>query len=85
MWIQTHPHLAVGAVGGGVIPDLRYSPILASSEAWQQIVIGGVLSSRGMIGFSAELSPDDAEAARKFVIQRNRFAHSSGETKRMSR
>ena len=27
-----------GAVGGGVIPDLRYSAMLSAPQVWQQVV-----------------------------------------------
>ncbi len=74
-----------GAVGGGVIPDLRYSGALASEEAWRSIVIDGVLSANGMISFADELSPADAELARQYVITRNQFAFKIGEIKRLGR
>ncbi len=74
-----------GAVGGGVIPDLRYSSILGSADAWQQVVLEGVLSSQGMVGFDAELASQDAESIRNYVIGRNQFARSVGETERLSR
>ena len=74
-----------GAVGGGVIPDLRYSPLLSSSEAWQQVVIEGILNDRGMIGFGEELSLDDAETVRQYIINRTQFAHTIGDTQRLSR
>ncbi len=63
-----------GAVGSGVIPDLRYSALVASSDAWAAVVRDGVLSDRGMVGFSAELSADDAEAVRHYILTRHRFA-----------
>lgn len=79
-----HCHGA-GAIGGGVIPDLRYSPMLGSSEAWTNIVIGGVLADRGMVSFASELSEQDAQKIRRYVIQRNRYAHEVGDTERLSR
>jgi quinohemoprotein ethanol dehydrogenase len=57
------------AVSGGVLPDLRYSKMLAS-EQWESIVRDGALSSAGMISFSKELSREDAEAIRSYVIFR---------------
>ncbi len=61
------------AVSGGVLPDLRYSPALAS-EQWFSIVRYGMLAPYGMVGFSKELSMQDAEAIRAYVIFR---AHQS--------
>ncbi len=74
-----------GAVGGGVIPDLRFSPLLGSEQAWQEVVMNGVLSHRGMIGFRDELDKDEAEAVRHYVIARNQFANRIGDTSRLSR
>ncbi|MEM7281869.1 MAG: PQQ-dependent dehydrogenase, methanol/ethanol family [Pseudomonadota bacterium] len=73
----------VGAVGGGVVPDLRYSAFLNSEPAWQQVVREGSLSARGMIGFDSVLSQQDAEDIRIFVVGRNQFAHKTGETTRL--
>jgi alcohol dehydrogenase (cytochrome c)/quinohemoprotein ethanol dehydrogenase len=57
------------AVSGGVLPDLRYSGALAS-EQWFTIVRDGMLAPYGMVGFSKELSRQDAEAIRAYVIFR---------------
>jgi mono/diheme cytochrome c family protein len=57
------------AVSGGVLPDLRYSNMLAGDQ-WLSIVINGALSSAGMVSFSKELTRDDAEAIRSYVIFR---------------
>jgi hypothetical protein len=56
-------------VSGGVLPDLRYSKMLARNQ-WLSIVINGALSSAGMVSFSKELTQDDAEAIRSYVIFR---------------
>ncbi|HYP79308.1 MAG TPA: PQQ-dependent dehydrogenase, methanol/ethanol family [Steroidobacteraceae bacterium] len=59
-----------GAIGIGIVPDLRRTPLLASAEAWQQVVIGGERKPRGMASFSSVISADDAQAVRAFVILR---------------
>ena len=56
-------------VSGGVLPDLRYSGALASKQ-WVSIVRDGMLAPYGMVGFSKELSQQDAEAIRAYVIFR---------------
>jgi len=61
------------AVSGGVLPDLRYSSALAN-EQWFSIVIDGAFSASGMVSFSKELSRQDADAIRAYVIFR---AHQS--------
>ncbi|MEL7028393.1 MAG: PQQ-dependent dehydrogenase, methanol/ethanol family [Pseudomonadota bacterium] len=60
------------AVGGGVLPDLRWSGYLQDAEAWSVVVGDGALAQRGMIGFSAELSAGDIEAIRAYVAERAR-------------
>lgn len=70
------------AVSGGVLPDLRYSGALAN-EQWFSIVRDGLLKSYGMVGFSKELSRQDAEAVRAYVIFRaNQSLAESAETRK---
>jgi len=57
------------AVSGGVLPDLRYSGTLANQQ-WFSIVRDGMLKAYGMVGFSKELSREDAEVIRAYVIFR---------------
>ncbi len=52
---------------GGLNPDLRWSSS-AIHDIWQDIVIGGVLSPVGMVGFGDYLTSDDAEAIRQYVL-----------------
>ena len=59
-----------GAVGGGVITDLRYSPHLHSAEGWKQVVGEGALVDLGMIGFSEWISDEDIEGLRQYAIER---------------
>jgi len=74
-----------GAVGGGVVPDLRYSGFLLNTEGWQQVVRKGALANRGMVSFADEISQDGAEAIRNYIMDRNQYAHSIGDTQRISR
>jgi quinohemoprotein ethanol dehydrogenase len=57
------------AVGGGVLPDLRYSKAL-SGDQFLKIVIDGDLQPSGMISFAKELTRNDVEAIRSYVIFR---------------
>ena len=56
------------ALSSGVLPDLRWSPISGSAEAWKDVVIDGALAPTGMVSFSDELSEADAEAIRAYVV-----------------
>jgi mono/diheme cytochrome c family protein len=55
------------AHGGGVIPDLRASALLGS-DAWFDVVLGGVLKSEGMASFANVLDHDQAAKVRSWVI-----------------
>ena len=57
------------AFSGGVLADLRYSSALESNQ-WFNIVLGGLLQPNGMVSFSKELSHEDAEAIRAYIIFR---------------
>ena len=58
-----------GAIGSGVLPDLRFSND-AIHELWNTIVLDGALSSKGMVGFRGVLSEQDSEDIRQYVIKR---------------
>jgi len=68
---------------GGVTPDLRWSSARVH-DTWQDIVLGGVLQSRGMVSFSDYVSPEDAEAIRQYVLaeanRRYRELHPASDT-----
>jgi len=66
----------VGAVGGGVLPDLRFSAMITSEEAFRGVLIDGVLADRGMVSFAEMYSEEDAEAVRAYLVNR---AHESTE------
>jgi hypothetical protein len=59
--------------------------MLGNNTAWKSVVIDGIFSSNGMVSFAEELSLDDAEKVRQYVIGRNQYAHKQGQTRRLSR
>jgi mono/diheme cytochrome c family protein len=58
------------AVSGGVIPDLRRSVITRDPAAWDKVVRGGERTPRGMVSFATEVSSEDSEKVRAYVIHR---------------
>jgi quinohemoprotein ethanol dehydrogenase len=58
------------AVGGGVLPDLRWSAVNRSEQAWREVVIDGARKDRGMVSFAPVLSAAEAESIRAYVIKR---------------
>ncbi len=63
-----------GAVGGGVLPDLRKAASVADAADFKSVVIDGVLKSRGMVSFASVLSPAEAEQVRAYIISRAHYA-----------
>jgi quinohemoprotein ethanol dehydrogenase len=59
-------------VSGGVVPDLRYAPALSDAALWQTIVHDGALKDGGMASFANDLSPEDIELIRGYIIHRAR-------------
>lgn len=56
---------------GGSVPDLRFSSG-DTHAVWPGIVVGGARRSLGMPGF--EMSPEDAEAIRQYILSEARAA-----------
>src|SRR6185436_3584827 len=59
-----------GAVSLGILPDLRYSERLRSADAWNSVVLDGILEDEGMASFAPVLDAKPADAIRAFVIAR---------------
>jgi quinohemoprotein ethanol dehydrogenase len=59
----------IGAVGGGVLPDLRLSEQRVF-DGWGEIVLEGRYQDRGMPGFSQFLDADKLELVRAYVLSR---------------
>ena len=63
-----------GAVGNGVLPDLRKSNTIADADLWKSVVIDGILKGNGMVSFGSVLTPKEAEQMRAYVISRAHYA-----------
>ncbi|MBI1252472.1 MAG: PQQ-dependent dehydrogenase, methanol/ethanol family [Alphaproteobacteria bacterium] len=63
-----------GAVGGGVIPDIRRSTVLQDQTVWLQ-TIHGAREENGMPDFSDWITPQDAELVRAYVAQQARLLY----------
>jgi alcohol dehydrogenase (cytochrome c)/quinohemoprotein ethanol dehydrogenase len=64
----------VMAIGGGELPDLRWSPYISSAESFQSVVIDGALKEKGMVSFAPNITPSDAEAIRAWVVAQAHIA-----------
>lgn len=63
-----------GAVGGGVLPDLRRSGTLANQQAWNEVLRQGSLSSQGMVSFAPVMSEAETDSIRAYAIDRAQMA-----------
>ncbi len=59
----------MGAIAGPSMPDLRYSPMLLSSAAFNAVVLDGTLADRGMVGFTPSLDAEGAEDIRAWLLR----------------
>ena len=62
-----------GAIGGGVLPDLRFSPMIASEDAFRGVMIDGTLAERGMVSFAEMYSAQDAESVRAYLVNMTEY------------
>ncbi len=67
------------AVSSGVLPDLRWSAITGSQDAWYSVVMEGSLSANGMVAFDDVLTPDESEAIRAYVLKQAHLSADTGE------
>ncbi len=59
----------IGAVGGGVLPDLRYAPD-AVQRTFGEIVLGGIRADHGMPSFADVLSAEEVRWIQAYVLSR---------------
>ena len=59
-----------GQTRGANFPDLTRTPLLNSQEGFDQVVLRGILSERGMASFAQALKPADTAAVRAFIVSR---------------
>lgn len=55
-------------VNTGPLPDLKFAKQLGDSAEWKRVVYAGLLGTKGMPGFLAELSTADVEAVRAYIV-----------------
>jgi quinohemoprotein ethanol dehydrogenase len=58
------------AVGGGVLPDLRFVGSLQNAASWKSVVIDGALTKAGMVSFGRVFDAPGAESIRAYVTGR---------------
>lgn len=69
------------AISAGVLPDLRWSAVSADPETWRAMVLDGILAGNGMAPFPHQLSAQDAESVRAYVIDQAWLAVRNGDAK----
>ena len=63
-----------GAVGTGVLPDLRKSGTIADAATFKSIVYDGILAKNGMASFKPVMTPEEVETIRAYLTSRAHFA-----------
>jgi PQQ-dependent dehydrogenase (methanol/ethanol family) len=58
----------VAAISGGALPDVRRSAFINSQEAFDSVVLEGVLLDKGMPSWAEVVSSEDSEAIRAFIV-----------------
>jgi quinohemoprotein ethanol dehydrogenase len=66
----------LNAVSGLLVPDLRGSGYLWDQAGWNDVVLNGRLKDRGMASFSGNISAEESEKIRAYVIQQAHRARS---------
>ncbi|MGQ0428451.1 MAG: PQQ-dependent dehydrogenase, methanol/ethanol family [Gammaproteobacteria bacterium] len=59
------------AMGNGILPDLRFSPMLQPA-AWKSVVLDGARAGNGMVSFRKFFGEEEAEAIRAYVTAETR-------------
>ena len=59
---------AGGRAVSSLFPDLRYAGALWSAEAFNAIVLGGALQENGMVSFKKDLTTQDTDAIRAYLV-----------------
>ena len=59
----------LNAVSGLLITDLRGSGFLHDAASWDSVVRDGVLREKGMASFAQQVSEEESQAIRAYVIQ----------------
>jgi alcohol dehydrogenase (cytochrome c)/quinohemoprotein ethanol dehydrogenase len=62
----------------GLFPDLRFSPLINSADAFKTVVIDGALQARGMVSFKDRFDADAAESIRAYLTMRAHQAMAQG-------
>lgn len=63
-----------GAVGNGVVADLRKSGTIADAATFKSVVIDGILKDNGMVSFAKVVKPEQVEQIRSYIISRGHYA-----------
>ncbi len=58
----------VAAISGGALPDVRRSAFINSQEAFDSVVLEGILLDKGMPSWAQVVSGEDSEAIRAFIV-----------------
>ncbi|NNC38279.1 MAG: PQQ-dependent dehydrogenase, methanol/ethanol family [Acidimicrobiales bacterium] len=67
------------AISSGVTPDLRWSYVTGDKHEWEDILMNGALKDNGMVSFKEQISVEQAEMIRAYVLAQAHMAVANGE------
>lgn len=67
------------AISSGVMPDLRWSYAVGDKHEWEDILMNGALKDNGMVSFKDQITLEQAEAIRAYILDQAHLAVANGE------
>jgi len=67
------------AISSGVLPDLRWSYAAGDTHEWEDILMNGSLKENGMVSFKEQLTAEQANSIRAYVLDQAHLAVANGE------
>jgi PQQ-dependent dehydrogenase (methanol/ethanol family) len=67
------------AISSGVLPDLRWSYAAGDTHEWEDILMNGALKENGMVSFKEQLTAEQAESIRAYILDQAHLAVANGE------
>lgn len=68
------------AISSGVLPDLRWSYVTANDKEWRDVLMNGSLAELGMVSFKEQITPEQSEAIRAYVLHQAHQSVALGDT-----
>jgi quinohemoprotein ethanol dehydrogenase len=61
------------------LPDLRWSYAVGDKHEWEDILMNGALKDNGMVSFKEQITLEQAESIRAYILDQAHLAVANGE------